>query len=133
MRAPHCRRVRKVFMNNSFADLGVLPVLTKALGARGIDTAFAVQELVIPDVLAGHDVLAQSPTGSGKTLAFGIPLIQRLARNPHPHAGLVLAPTRELALQIGQPAGAHHGRAQPPGRAADLSQPRRQRKSRLHQ
>jgi superfamily II DNA/RNA helicase len=87
-------------MNKSFADLGVLPVLCKALGARGIDSAFAVQQLVIPDVLDGRDVLAQSPTGSGKTLAFGIPLIQRLARNPHPHAGLVLAPTRELALQI---------------------------------
>jgi ATP-dependent RNA helicase RhlE len=87
-------------LKKSFADLGVLPVLTEALGARGIDAAFAVQELVIPDVLEGRDVLAQSPTGSGKTLAFGIPLIQRLARNPHPHAGLVLAPTRELALQI---------------------------------
>jgi superfamily II DNA/RNA helicase len=87
-------------MNNSFADLGVLPVLNDALGARGIDTAFAVQELVIPDVLAGRDVLAQSPTGSGKTLAFGIPLIQRLARSPQRQAGLVLAPTRELALQI---------------------------------
>jgi len=87
-------------MNKSFADLGVLPVLSDALGARGIDTAFAVQELVIPDVLAGRDVLGKSPTGSGKTLAFGIPLIQRLARHPHKHAGLVLAPTRELALQI---------------------------------
>jgi superfamily II DNA/RNA helicase len=87
-------------MNKSFADLGVLPVLREALGARGIDSAFAVQQLVIPDVLDGRDVLAQSPTGSGKTLAFGIPLIQRLARSPHAHAGLVLAPTRELALQI---------------------------------
>src|SRR5436190_345482 len=87
-------------MNKSFADLGVLPVLSDALGARGIDAAFAVQELVIPDVLAGRDVLAQSPTGSGKTLAFGIPLIQRLARSPRRHSGLVLAPTRELALQI---------------------------------
>src|SRR4051794_29453059 len=87
-------------MNKSFADLGVLPVLSDALGARGIDAAFAVQELVIPDVLAGRDVLAQSPTGSGKTLAFGIPLIQRLARTPRRHSGLVLAPTRELALQI---------------------------------
>jgi ATP-dependent RNA helicase RhlE len=87
-------------MNNSFADLGVLPVLCEALGARGIDAAFAVQALVIPDVLAGRDVLAQSPTGSGKTLAFGIPLVQRLARSPQPHSGLVLAPTRELALQI---------------------------------
>src|SRR3954449_1933913 len=87
-------------MYKSFADLGVLPVLCGALSARGIERAFAVQELVIPDVLAGRDVLAQSPTGSGKTLAFGIPMIQQLARHPHPHAGLVLAPTRELALQI---------------------------------
>jgi superfamily II DNA/RNA helicase len=86
--------------NQSFADLGVLPVLANALARRGIESAFAVQELVIPDVLAGRDVLAQSPTGSGKTLAFGVPLIQRLAGNPHTHAGLVLAPTRELALQI---------------------------------
>jgi superfamily II DNA/RNA helicase len=87
-------------MQKSFADLGVLPVLCDALGARGVERAFAVQELVIPDVLAGHDVLAQSPTGSGKTLAFGVPLIQRLARTPHRHSGLILAPTRELALQI---------------------------------
>src|SRR6478752_8409852 len=100
MRAPHCRRVRKVFMNNSFADLGVLPVLTKALGARGIDTAFAVQELVIPDVLAGHDVLAQSPTGSGKTLAFGVPMVERIKDSDTRPSALVLAPTRELASQI---------------------------------
>src|SRR3954464_14589848 len=87
-------------MNKSFADLGVLPVLCEALGARGIDGAFAVQELVIPDVLDGRDVLAQSPTGSGKTLAFGVPLIQRLAREPRPSSRLVFAPPRELALQI---------------------------------
>src|SRR5580765_5527149 len=92
--------IRNLMKKQSFADLGVLPALTDALGARGIESAFAVQGLVIPDVLAGRDVLAQSPTGSGKTLAFGIPLIQRLARSPHLHAGLVLAPTRELALQI---------------------------------
>jgi ATP-dependent RNA helicase RhlE len=56
--------------------------------------------MVIPDVLAGHDVLAQSPTGSGKTLAFGVPLVERLRdSDPRPSA-LVLAPTRELALQI---------------------------------
>ena len=84
----------------SFAGLGVLPVLCKALAARGIGTPFAVQRLVIPDVLAGRDVLAKSPTGSGKTLAFGVPLVQRLARTPQPHSGLVLAPTRELAAQI---------------------------------
>src|SRR5947207_12811184 len=84
----------------SFADLGVSRPVADVLKRRGIVAPFAVQRLVIPDVLAGRDVLAQSPTGSGKTLAFGVPLIQRLARNPRPHSGLVLAPTRELALQI---------------------------------
>jgi len=84
----------------SFADLGVSEIVATELAQRGIDTPFAVQSLVIPDVLAGHDVLAQSPTGSGKTLAFGIPLVERLhGANVRPSA-LVLAPTRELASQI---------------------------------
>jgi ATP-dependent RNA helicase RhlE len=84
----------------TFADLGVSEVVTGELAKRGIATPFAVQQMVIPDVLAGHDVLAQSPTGSGKTLAFGVPLVERLRdSDPRPSA-LVLAPTRELALQI---------------------------------
>ncbi|MFL5896034.1 MAG: DEAD/DEAH box helicase [Thermoleophilaceae bacterium] len=59
-----------------------------------------MQELVLPDVLAGRDVLVKSPTGSGKTLAFGIPMIERLEASARRPAALVLAPTRELALQI---------------------------------
>jgi ATP-dependent RNA helicase RhlE len=84
----------------SFADLGVSRPVAGALAKRGINAPFAVQTLVIADVLAGHDVLVQSPTGSGKTLAFGVPmadLIEAEARRP---AALILAPTRELALQI---------------------------------
>jgi superfamily II DNA/RNA helicase len=84
----------------TFADLGVSEVVVGELSQRGITTPFAVQGMVIPDVLAGHDVLAQSPTGSGKTLAFGVPLVERLKdSDPRPSA-LVLAPTRELAIQI---------------------------------
>src|SRR5580693_10584383 len=84
----------------TFADLGVSEVVASELAKREITQPFAVQRMVIPDVLAGHDVLAQSPTGSGKTLAFGIPMIERLCdRDPRPSA-LVLAPTRELAIQI---------------------------------
>ena len=64
--------------HETFAGLGVSEAVVSELTARGIDAPFAVQKLVIPDVLAGHDVLAQSPTGSGKTLAFGIPLVERL-------------------------------------------------------
>jgi superfamily II DNA/RNA helicase len=71
-----------------------------ALAKRGIEEPFAVQSLCIADVLAGHDVLVQSPTGSGKTLAFGVPLIDRIEADARRPAGLVLAPTRELAEQI---------------------------------
>jgi ATP-dependent RNA helicase RhlE len=84
----------------SFADLGVSSAVDGALAAEGFTEPFAVQRLVIADVLAGRDVLVQSPTGSGKTLAFGIPIVERIeATDPRPSA-LVLAPTRELASQI---------------------------------
>ncbi|HEX2161853.1 MAG TPA: DEAD/DEAH box helicase, partial [Thermoleophilaceae bacterium] len=84
----------------SFADLGVSSPVLSALEKRGFKAPFAVQRLVIEDVLAGHDVLAQSPTGSGKTIAFGVPLIDRIAADSRRPAGLILAPTRELACQI---------------------------------
>ncbi len=86
--------------SQSFADLGVSRPVVNALAERGIATPFAVQRLVIADVLAGRDVLAQSPTGSGKTLAFGAPLMDILEPGARRPAALVLAPTRELACQI---------------------------------
>ncbi len=87
-------------MSKTFADLGVSTAVAKALAKRGIDEPFPVQQLVIEDVLEGHDVLVQSPTGSGKTLAFGVPLVDRVAADSRRPAALVLAPTRELARQI---------------------------------
>jgi ATP-dependent RNA helicase RhlE len=86
--------------HETFADLGVSEVVAGELAERGILTPFAVQKLVIPDVLAGHDVLAQSPTGSGKTLAFGVPIVEGLKDTDARPSALVLAPTRELAIQI---------------------------------
>jgi ATP-dependent RNA helicase RhlE len=71
-----------------------------ALARRDITTPFPVQQLVVRDALAGHDLLVQSPTGSGKTLAFGIPVIERLSPETGSTGALVLAPTRELAGQI---------------------------------
>ena len=62
----------------SFADIGVSKVVCDVLTKRGITDTFAIQSLVVPDVLAGHDVLAKSPTGSGKTLAFAVPIVERL-------------------------------------------------------
>ncbi len=84
----------------SFADLGVSRPVTDALKRRGIAAPFAVQKLVIADVLAGRDVLVQSPTGSGKTLAFGVPLADLLEPGGRRPSALVLAPTRELTGQI---------------------------------
>ncbi len=86
--------------SQSFAGLGVSKPVVRALAARGIENPFAVQRLVIEDVLAGHDVLVQSPTGSGKTLAFGVPLVDLVKADARRPAALILAPTRELAGQI---------------------------------
>ena len=84
----------------SFAGLGVSPVVARTLAEGGIESPFPVQESVIPDALAGHDVLVKSPTGSGKTLALGIPLVERIDAGDDRAAALVLAPTRELVSQL---------------------------------
>lgn len=84
-----------------FGDLGVADDLVDELSEMGIDSAFPIQALTIPDALAGRDVAGKAKTGSGKTLAFGIPMIERTekARKRYPRA-LVLVPTRELASQV---------------------------------
>jgi len=87
-------------MSSTFADLGVSEAVEDALARRGIATPFAVQSLVIPDVLDGDDVLVKSPTGSGKTLAFGVPMADVVDPGGAWPSALVLAPTRELAAQI---------------------------------
>jgi len=84
----------------SFADLGVSKDVVRALRAGGVTTPFPVQAQVVPDVLDGRDVLVKSPTGSGKTLAFAAPIADLIERADPKVAALVLAPTRELALQI---------------------------------
>ncbi|PTL60379.1 DEAD/DEAH box helicase [Paraconexibacter algicola] len=84
----------------SFADLGISETVARALDGAGITSPFPVQAAVIPDALAGADVLVQSPTGSGKTIAFGLPLVERIEATDRRAAALVLAPTRELATQI---------------------------------
>ena len=88
--------------NQSFADLGVSSPVRNVLAKRGITEPFAVQKLVIGDALAGRDVLVKSPTGSGKTLAFSAPIVESLGLNAPPGSALVVAPTRELALQIAE-------------------------------
>ncbi len=92
----------------TFSDLGVSSELVAVLSAQGITTAFPIQAMTIHDALAGRDVCGKAKTGSGKTLGFGLPMLQRLAEvpanaspgQPARPRGLVLLPTRELAVQV---------------------------------
>ncbi len=83
-----------------FSELGVSERITRVLAERDMHDPFPIQTRVIPDALAGRDVLAKSPTGSGKTLSFAIPIIERLEASDRRPAALVLVPTRELATQV---------------------------------
>jgi ATP-dependent RNA helicase RhlE len=89
-------------MQQTFHALGVSADVEQALALRGIVVPFRIQSLVLPDALAGRDVLAKSPTGSGKTLAFGIPLVERSPADARSPVALVLVPTRELAVQVAE-------------------------------
>ena len=95
-------------VNVSFEELGLGGNIVRALTELGAASPFPIQAATIPDVLAGRDVLGRGRTGSGKTIAFGAPLVEKLMENGggkkrqmgrKPRA-LILAPTRELALQI---------------------------------
>jgi superfamily II DNA/RNA helicase len=87
----------------SFDSLGLPARLVSALARLEITTPTPVQAAVLPDAMAGNDVLGRAQTGSGKTLAFGLPILARLAgtrsRPKHPRA-LIIVPTRELATQV---------------------------------
>ncbi|MBQ7626665.1 MAG: DEAD/DEAH box helicase [Rhodocyclaceae bacterium] len=92
----------------SFSELGLLPELLRAVVEAGYTEATPIQAQAIPVVLAGHDILAGAQTGTGKTAAFALPMLQRLAPRAntsasparHPVRALILAPTRELAVQV---------------------------------
>ncbi len=86
----------------SFPELGVSPRVVDALAAGSITHPFPIQARVLPDALAGLDILAKSPTGSGKTLAFAIPIVQRTNAGDRRPSALVLVPTRELARQVAE-------------------------------
>lgn len=87
----------------SFSSLSLVPKLVQAL-PKNVVKPTDIQALVIPQMLAEKDVLAQANTGSGKTLAYLLPLLQRLLPNPDQQA-LVLVPTRELAFQVNDSLG----------------------------
>ena len=86
--------------NISFHDLGLSPEILRALDQKGYGYPTKVQAEAIPHLLAWKDVMAKAPTGTGKTFAFGIPMIEHIDPDSDDLQGLILAPTRELAIQI---------------------------------
>jgi len=89
-------------MNNEFTDLNLHPQLVQAVTALGYTTPTQIQLDVIPLLMAGHDVIGQAQTGTGKTAAFALPILQNLVTGTGAVQSLILAPTRELALQVAQ-------------------------------
>ncbi len=87
--------------NISFADLGLSDAMLKALEKKGYGYPTTIQQEAIPHFMQWRDVIAKAPTGTGKTFAFGIPMIEHVDAASPDVQGLILAPTRELAIQIG--------------------------------
>jgi superfamily II DNA/RNA helicase len=87
-----------------FVELGVPEDVDRGLAAAGFSAPFAIQAKAIPVALEGRDVCGRARTGSGKTLAFGVPMLARITDTAEPRRpmGLVLVPTRELALQVAE-------------------------------
>lgn len=89
-------------MNTEFSQLGLHPQLVQAVTELGYTAPTPIQADVIPMLLAGHDVIGQAQTGTGKTAAFALPILQNLTPDAEGVQSLILAPTRELALQVSQ-------------------------------
>ena len=87
--------------NITFADLGLSDAMLKALEKKGYGWPTTIQAEAIPHFMQWKDVIAKAPTGTGKTFAFGIPMIEHINAEEETVQGLILAPTRELAIQIG--------------------------------
>ncbi len=99
-RAPADATNAEVFeQQTTFADLGLHPDLLRGLSEAGFVQPTYIQATLIPPAIAGRDVLGQAKTGTGKTAAFGLPLLQ-MCEPGVPLQAIILAPTRELAIQI---------------------------------
>jgi ATP-dependent RNA helicase DeaD len=99
-------RQREQQQPDGFSTLGLDPGLVSALATLGYEEPTAIQREAIPPLLAGRDVLGQAATGTGKTAAFALPLLDRIGRTEgdgaRPLRGLILVPTRELAMQVAE-------------------------------
>lgn len=85
-----------------FKELGISDIIIRSLSDMGFEEPTPIQEQAIPTLLAGKDLVGQAQTGTGKTAAFGIPLLENLEPGKGPIRGIVLTPTRELAIQVAE-------------------------------
>src|SRR5690348_18383116 len=93
----------KITLVQNFAELPISDYTKERLSRAGFSTPTPVQAAATPHVLAGKDVLATAQTGTGKTLAFLVPIMEHLLQHKAPGvAGLILVPTRELAMQVAE-------------------------------
>jgi ATP-dependent RNA helicase DeaD len=94
------RRNKKNMQIQSFKDLPLSSEVLRSINELGFDQLFPIQAQAINPLLEGKDVIGQAQTGTGKTAAFGVPMVQRLNRDIRGVQGLILVPTRELAVQV---------------------------------
>jgi ATP-dependent RNA helicase DeaD len=87
---------------SSFFEIGLSNHLTRAITDMGFEETTPIQEKTIPLALEGKDIIGQAQTGTGKTAAFGIPMIERMNPERDYIKGLVITPTRELAIQVAE-------------------------------
>ncbi len=95
-------KTKKKVLRTTFKDLGLQPTTLEALNSIGFEHPTPIQAKTIPRLLEGRDVIGQARTGTGKTAAFGLPIIENLDYDAEHVQALILAPTRELAVQIDQ-------------------------------
>ncbi len=100
-RADEFTKIEDIETKNSFTDFGLNAELTKNIKLKGYVKPTQIQDQVIPQIIKGRDILGIADTGTGKTAAFALPLIEKVLKNPNERI-LIMAPTRELAMQIKQ-------------------------------
>ncbi|WP_391572220.1 DEAD/DEAH box helicase, partial [Cohnella sp.] len=87
---------------STFAEFGLEPDVLQAISEMGFEEATPIQAKAIPVAIAGKDMIGQAQTGTGKTAAFGIPMISKIAASEDRIVALIMAPTRELAIQVSE-------------------------------
>ena len=88
--------------NLNFSDFNLEPLVLQAITELGFEEATPIQSKSIPFALEGRDLIGQAQTGTGKTAAFGIPLISKISKTDDKIRALIMAPTRELAIQVAE-------------------------------